>query len=312
MLRIETKGSWREMGRQLGETFPEQLAACVDRYFYRRLDPAKCAPGIRAIEAILREYCPEIIEETEGMAEGAGIERDGMFGYRFFNEVQHHARQECSAIFLADTPDGSLLGRNCDLAPAGDRNAQIQICRVRRPSNGPATIATTYLGMMGLGVSEYGMVVGTASAHAATTFGHEGLPAAVLCHLLLRDCRTVDDATALFGRHKFLGKGMNTLVGDAAGASTLFEFVSGRIPPATPRRADRDWQACTNFYFSPEIPNRPKTDYLENAYARYGRVQHQLEERGIPRSFETMKQLLSEIAQPGVCCLAGEDRLKTG
>ena len=40
MLRIETRGTWRQMGRQVGETFADELAACVDRYFYNRLDVA--------------------------------------------------------------------------------------------------------------------------------------------------------------------------------------------------------------------------------------------------------------------------------
>ena len=300
MLGIETKGTWREMGRQIGETLGEELTTCVDRYFYGRLDAEKCAPGVRAIEATLREHCPELIDETDGMAEGTGIDRDAVLGYRFFNEVRYHMQEDCSAIFLADTPDGPLMGRNCDLG-SGDPN--LQICHLRRPSNAPASIQASYLGMLaGSGLNAHGLMMGNASAHAAKTFGNEGLPGGVLCHMLMRDCRTVADAAGMFSRHKVLGKGANTPVGDASGASTLFEFVPGLTPIATPRRADRDWQACTNFYFSPDVPNRSDAGYLENAYARYGRIQHQLEERGIPRSLETMKQLLREIAQPGLCC----------
>ena len=98
---------------------------------------------------------------------------------------------------------------------------------------------------------------------------------------------------------------------DAAGASVLVEFVPGRMPLVTPRRADRDWQACTNFFFSPEIPNRPKADYLENAYARYGRIEHRLEEARVERSFDGLVALLREVGQPGLCCPAGEGRLAT-
>ena len=302
MLRIETKGNWRQIGCQVGETFRQELATCVERYFYGRLDVEKCAPAIKVLKGILSEHCPEVIEETQGMAHAAGIAPDVMLGYRFFNEVKQRMNEECSVIFLAQTPDGPLLGRNCDLG-SGDSN--MQICHVSRPTDGPAAITTSYLGMPGQGLSSYGLAVGGASAHAAKSFGTDGLPAAVLSHLLQRDCRTVQDAIALLGRHKFLGKGANVIVGDATGASVLFEFVPGCSPPATLRRDDRDWQACTNFFFSPEIPNRPKADYLENAYARYGRIEHQLEERRIPQSFDTLKQLLSDIAQPGHCCAEG-------
>ena len=33
MLFIETKGTWREMGRQLGEAFSVQLEQCIENFF---------------------------------------------------------------------------------------------------------------------------------------------------------------------------------------------------------------------------------------------------------------------------------------
>ena len=45
-----------------------------------------------------------------------------------------------------------------------------------------------------------------------------------------------------------------------------------------------------------------KADYLHNAYARYGRIVHQLTLSEAPRSFEALRQLLGDIAQPGLCC----------
>lgn len=228
--------------------------------------------------------------------------RDVMLGYRFFNEVKERMNEGCSVIYLAGAAEGPLLGRNCDLGLA---SLDMQMCRESRPTDGPATIAASFVGMLGPSLNEYGLVIGGASTHVAKRFGNEGMPSAILCHLLLRDCRTVAEVTAVLAQHKFLGKGMNMVMGDATGASTLFEFVADLTPLGTPRRDDRDWQACTNFTFVPEIPNRPRADYLQSAYARYGRVEHQLEERRIPQSFDALKQLLSEIAQPGLCCTAG-------
>ena len=308
VLRIETKGTWREMGQQLGEEFKEALTECVNRYFYNRLDTKQCEPGVRKIEAIMKEHCPELIDETEGIAQAAGLDYTGVLGYRFFNEVKYFVdedctpQQDCSAVFLASDADGPMLARNCDLARFDDR--VVQLCRVSRPTEGPASVLLSYLAMLtGSGLNEYGLAIGNASVHTTKTFGNEGIPGGVLYHLLISKCKTVADATDILSKYPCLGKGANTLIADAQGNSTLFELVAGRIAPMTPRRKDRDWQACMNHYFSPEVPNRPKPDYLQNSYARYGRVHHMLEDNDMPRSFDTIREVIREISQPGPVAL---------
>lgn len=310
MLFIETTGTWRQMGAQVGEAFRDQLRMVIDRYHERFVGRSeRSEKAVAAVEAMVLRYCPELVEETEGMAQGAGVDRNVMMGQRFFSDVKNFMRQDCSVIYLADVPGGPLMARNCDLNPVFD--PEIQVCQVARPSDGTASIRMVWLGAVGQGINEFGVVIGAASAHAARTFGHDGVPGALLGQLIMRDCRTAAEARALLARHVFLGKGANLIVGDARGDSLLVEMVGGRTPILTPRAKDRAWQACTNFYFSPEIPNRPKADYLENAYARYGRIAHQFEWGGVEHTFEGLKTLITEVAQPGLCCPGGENRIVT-
>src|ERR1043166_8882000 len=162
MLRIETKGTWREMGGQYGEAFRAELPACVDRCTAKiRKDPSRLTRALDSLRRILEKHTPELLEETTGMSEGSGIPAETLLGYRFYNELREWMVEGCSVIFLADAKEGPLLGRNCDI---GEADAAIQICRLCHPENGTATITTTYLGLSsGQGLSEYGLGVGGAS-----------------------------------------------------------------------------------------------------------------------------------------------------
>ena len=302
MLWIETKGSWREMGRQLGEEFRDTIKACMEHYApWLLAEPVKYAPAIQSLSGVLEQHCPVVLEETHGLAEAVGTPRELMLGYRLFNEVRRYGPVVgCSAVFLAEAAEGPLLGRNCDLRPTTDPD--FQLCRTCRPDEGAAVISTTYLGMVGgVGVNEHGLGLGGASAHTDARYGDAGLPAQVLCWLLMYTCRRVTEARELLAAHPFLGKSANLIVADDSGASVLLELAPGAPAFQTPRRLDRSWQACTNFFASGQVPIKQETPYLENAYARYGRIVHLLDEGLTQHSLGGLKQLLTDIAQPGVC-----------
>jgi len=311
MLRIETRGTWRDMGRQYGEEFREQLAACIAHYAPWLLrDPHQYGPAIHAMREVLQAHCPELVDETAGMAEAAGQPDGILLGYRLFNDVRARVNEACSVVYLADGAPGPLLGRNCDLSPTFD--PEVQLCRVCRPSGGPATIQTTYLGMAaGIGLNEHGVGVGGASAHTPARYGDEGLPGAALWHLLLHECRDVPGARALMAEHAFLGKPCNLIAGDDSGASVLLEFAPGRSPVQSPRRDGRQWQACTNFFISKHVPVAPDPAYLDSAYARYGRIVHQLDEGLVAHTVGGLEQLLTDIAQPGLCQQEGRRDVRT-
>lgn len=311
MLIIETSGSWGAMGEEVGRTFSEALRRCMDRYCPWLLsDPAAHRRAIRSVRALLEKVCPELLEETEGLARGADLDPDITLGYRFFNEVRERIREGCSVIYLAESEVGPLLGRNCDLSPTFD--AEIQLCRICRPETGPDRLTTTYLGMAGgVGLNESGLGIGGASAHTPKRYGDEGLPGQVLDFLLLDRCSDVSEAQDLAARHRFLGKSSNLIVGDAHESSVLFERAPGRMSVQVERPRGRNGQVCTNFFISGEIPMDPQTEYLQSAYARYGRMMHQLTQGLIDHSVEGMKRLLTDIAQPGLCDTGRGGQVKT-
>jgi predicted choloylglycine hydrolase len=305
MLWIETKGTWREMGRQIGEQFRGQLTQCLDKFApWLVADLPAHLAAIEEIRTTLRPHAPELLDETAGMAQSSGINEPLLLGYRFFNEVKQRMAKGCSVIFLAKANEGPLLGRNCDLHPGFE--ADIQLCRTSRPKHGPATITVTYLGMgTGQGLNEFGLGLGGASAQTEARFGSHGLPGGLLQHLVLQRCRNLPQATRRLAEHSFLGKPSNVIIADAQGRSALFEFAPGRPAHAVRRPQRQTWQACTNFFVSGHTPIKPQPPSLQSAYARYGRTVHQLGGGLVEHSLAGLQRLLREIAHPGLCIAEG-------
>ena len=290
------------MGAQIGETFREWFPPVLEHFAsWLSADLDTYRPVIGELRALLLAHCPEIVEETEGMADAVGLDHDLMLGLRYFNELRQRMDPGCSGLFLAESDRGPLMARTCDIEP--DLGAEIQLVRTCRPNDGPATVLTTYLPLTGgVGLNEHGVAVAGSSATARVPRSGDGLPIAVMNHLLMTRCQSVGEAQELLSQHQVRGRGAVQLVCDRSGASMMVEFVPGRPTTLTPRRPDRDWQACSNFCYSAGLTTNAGDRYLQNAYARYGRMVHQVAEGITPRTLDGVKQLILEIAQPGMVC----------
>jgi len=208
----------------------------------------------------------------------------------------------CTGLYLADSDAGPLLARTCDLEP--DVSAEIQLLRRDLPEHGPATLTITYLGLTGgVGVNEHGFGLTGSSASARPPAGWQpspsALPGGLLNYLVMHQARSVTEATELLARHPFAGKGANLVLGDASGTSAFVELLPGQGTRVSLRRAGRDWQACSNFCYSPDLVPAVGPAYLENAYTRYGRLVHQVDEGFMPRTLAGVKALFTDLAQPG-------------
>jgi len=297
MLYIETQGTWRDMGRQIGDAFADQLHNIVAHYRKLLNWPDDLTAAVTPIRDLLKTHCSPLWEESQGMAEGSGIDLMQLMAYRFVSEVHSALHPACTNVYFSDSDVGPLLGRNNDIED--DITQTIQLCRVSRPERGVATITTTYLGMAGgVGMNEHGVGLGGSSAHTTVSYDSGGVPAAVLMLDLLQQCRNVEDASRLFSERMFTGKSMNLLVGDGTGDSRLFECVPG-LPPQPYDPPLRPWKACTNTFLSGRFPPPDENRYQESSFARYGLVAHRCEEGQTPFTLEGMKQLMTDAAMPG-------------
>jgi len=303
MLQVETAGTWREMGRQLGEAFREEITRAQQLFApWLVTEGEKYAPALGRLRALLEGHCPELLEEALGMAEGAGLSPEVGLGYRLFNQVALFMDTGCSVVFMRDTDRGPLLGRNCDLGP---NELDLQLCHVRRPAGQTATIETTYVGLAaGPCLNEFGLGWGGASAPASVE-GCAGLPGPVLLHWLMHQCRTVCEGRQLLAAQAFLGKPANTLVADDTGDSALYEFVPGLPPREVASTHGGAWQGATNFMLSEAGPWGAGPVHAQSAYARYGRLAQVMSQGLVEPSVAGMHDLLTSLAQPGPICPEG-------
>ena len=129
---IQARGSYRELGRAVGEGAREQVAAAIAFYeeHFREMSGLEFAEAERQAQAYLpyvQRYLPQYVEELEGMAEGAGQPFGKLLvpncAEEFTCPVDDAARAPgaercgsahfCTAV-AAMTADRHLVGHNMD------------------------------------------------------------------------------------------------------------------------------------------------------------------------------------------------------
>jgi len=297
------------MGRALAEAFPDQLREFIELFTpdVARGQVPNIAPTLREMT---QQHAPELLDETAGMAEVLDLPADGLLCYRMFVDANAlRPRQGCSVFMVDDAPEGPLLARTCDIEPETHAN---QICQIRRPDDGMATITLTYVGLVSsIGMNEAGLGLAGASARPAEEGTAAGPGITVIAFSALLRCRSVGEAETLLCARPLIGKGSVQLLADAEGDCRLLEFVHGKRAVSVARPAGQTWQAATNFHPSGLTRNEPRTTIDYNAYARYGRIVHQLMIDPRTHSILGAKALLGDISQPGRYIPEGAFSLQT-
>lgn len=158
---IETGGSWRDVGYDIGREVSEQLhvAAASTRAELGGVDPAEVLGNIGSYLRITEEVAPGIIAELRGMSEGSGVPFETLFVLNAAAElVQSIGRIECTVAGVtgAGTSDGHVLLAHNEDATAGWGDLTYVIKAA--PDGAPAFVAFTYAGLLlHQGVNEAGL-----------------------------------------------------------------------------------------------------------------------------------------------------------
>jgi len=148
---VETGGSWRDIGYDIGRGVRDQLqvAAASTRAELGGIDPAGVIGNIGPYLRITEEIAPDIVAELHGMAEGSGVLFETLFVLNAAAElVQSLGRFECTVagITAAGTSDGHVLLAHNEDATAGWGDLTYVIKAA--PDRVPAFVAFTYAGLL--------------------------------------------------------------------------------------------------------------------------------------------------------------------
>jgi isopenicillin-N N-acyltransferase-like protein len=188
---------------------------------------------------------PALVEELEGVAEGAGQRPEVIAALNARTELL--AAQECSLLARTESPEGPWLAQNWDwYADAAER------CVLWSAATPGGTYRTmTEAGMLAkLGLSGNGVAVGlNILAHARDRRSRPGTPVHLLLREILATCSTVEDAADVLADAEPSASSAITVV-DAGAGGAVFEVSPAGIARLRPHDGAL---AHTNHFVDPEL-----------------------------------------------------------
>jgi isopenicillin-N N-acyltransferase-like protein len=239
-----TESSAQERGHAFGRAHADRVENTLSAY--TRLFAELHGIGEGQIGALgevvgrrLGEDAPELREEIEGIAAGAGVDELALFAANARTEIlAGAARPECSAIGLLPeiTSDGStILAQNWDWHP--DLTESRVVWRVENP-DGSWFVTLTEAGLLAkIGLNSRGLGVCLNILTTTREGGVGGLPIHVLLRLLLQGCENLSSALRLLLNADVTASScFNVGFADGGGALVSVEVSPGGTAVIWPKR----------------------------------------------------------------------------
>ena len=210
-------GDHRSLGRQHGEQAADRIKAHLD-YIASSLKLSRAEMRRRALrfKPMFERYCPHLVVEIEGLAEGAGVTLADGLAVNIRSALKKGNEGGCTAFAVRAnaTADGEILcGQNSDTFPeVVDLGYVLNL----KPLDKPEILMWTFGGMIGYhGINDQGV------AHFANDFGGGPKPRFGMPHYPLKrlmfECARVDEVVDLFRRVPLWANG-NYVLCDGAGS----------------------------------------------------------------------------------------------
>jgi isopenicillin-N N-acyltransferase-like protein len=212
---FKSSGSPRELARAHGEQAAEKIRGFLE--FLKtalRLSTDSLARRALRFQSLFEEFCPRLLEEIAGLAEGAAISRPEALALQLRGELAQIAEEACTSFVIA--PHGTAAGETL-IGQTSDTPAEIEdFAYVLHlvPDDRPEIIMWTFGGMLGYhGLNRRGV------AHFANALGGGPAWKFALSHYplkrLMLECRDLDEVIALLDRVPVASNGNYVLCDDA-------------------------------------------------------------------------------------------------
>ncbi len=288
---IKLHGTPREIGRQQGEAFANEIYRCYEFYCLREgKTPDMLKPSV---VKYLEERCPRLAEEIEGIAEGAGMSYQQMLLYNVF-----YATSGCTPVYFRNTEVGPIVAQTLDTEPI---EQEVNIVKHVRPDEGYGYLGISFVGTVWAGncINERGLCGAGVSASPKDVRHEDGTTGSIIWADIVQRAETIHQALEITRSHRIIGKGGCSILCDATGEAMLIE-KSDQKRVALPIEGEF---AFSTGYESGEIEPAPDPEALQAKDARRQTIRDLYERGEIEFSLEGMKKLLSHHAEhPGSVC----------
>ena len=221
---IEAKGTNIELGRQHGEQCRDQLRAFLD-YLGSTLMLNRKQMHDRALRfyPLFERYCPHLVQEIRGLAEGAGVPLADALAVQVRGEMGPVQSEGCTTFVVASrgTAEGQILiGQNSDMDPEIE---PLGYMLRLQPVGMPVVLMWTFGGQVGYhGMNELGV------AHFANALGGGPIWKFGLSHCpvkrMMLECRTIEEILDLLTRVPVCSSG-NYVICDGTGQIADIELT---------------------------------------------------------------------------------------
>lgn len=314
MYEIMLTGTARERGLQQGRVFRnlmlELLTQCP--VWLGDMPHDRVAMIRDMMVRSLRKLCPEMVEELEGIAEGAGMGFDDVCTLNFVSAIG--ALNGCTNVIALKTEEGPVLAKTSDI---GNDYAYYSIQHVK-PDSGYSYFAVSWSGCLWaeVGINSAGLAAGQGSAPTMPGQRGEGIPTLEYPRVILQRCSTVAEAIDFCEDVPMAGKGLNIALVDSTGQAAVVEKSGTRCAVRYPlARGNRstvlgtvvDGLYCANHFLEPEmqgmiplaIPGLPSL--TENSQKRLENVARFFQKTPSPGVRELISLLNTSIEEGGLC-----------
>ncbi len=304
MFFVEASGTPYEIGRQLGEQTKLAIANSLDMLTarFRHWDDRQFRWARDRHMSYTERRVPELIEETQGIADGAGVDFRWLYLANFYSSMRF-GLEGCSNLIFTESADGPILARTCDLPRAEGKHAGLALVR---PDGGPAVLATYWPGTTwrGTGINEAGLAAGGSSCSAAVPMPEESINPHALPTWVLSRAESVADALAMLASVDAQPWGANHALVDAGGDAAIVEKAGAY---QAVRRAERGRLWCTNHAITAELSAFAVDDPERRAEssARFDAIER-LSFEGEP-GVELARRVLAYNGRPGALSRYGDD-----
>ncbi|WP_152223768.1 C45 family peptidase [Pseudomonas sp. SCB32] len=265
-----------QRGRQIGETFAEQIRQTVALYleFFPRvgveIDKARSI-GEGSLSA-LADWCPALAQEVEGLALGVGLPLWQLAALNARTEVlavmpQQPVEGECSTSIHA--PAGATAPRSLQTWDWHDSLVPHGLLLQFPGATGLTAKLFTEFGMLGkIGVNSAGLGVHFNILHHASDNGSAGVPVHAIARRVLEEATSVTEAVEMARSARVSASTVLSVFTreDVRARAASIEMSPAHTSVVVPR--EDGWLLHTNHFLDGELSWGERTADVSTTYAR--------------------------------------------
>jgi isopenicillin-N N-acyltransferase-like protein len=290
LFRVE--GTHRELGRQHGEQASRQIRAHLEQ-IGRSRDQLRTQAA--RFKPLFEKYCPHLLDEITGLAEGAGITLPEALAVNIRGELRKAGTAGCTTYVIGRRGTANrqiLAGQNSDM---GQQSIELGYILHLKPQSKPEVLIWTFGGMIGYhGMNSAGVAIfeNALSENGEVPRGRFAMPHYPVKRMIL-ESSSVEAAVGLFERIP-VASNKNYVMCDDSGA--ILDVETTTAGPEVLRDHGAGFLTHSNHFVCTKYANKEQMDdvLLPDSRQRLNRINELLRADFGSITVDRMKAHLSD------------------